>query len=220
MAWKLTGTHKKEREKISARGCVTSLCHLGGKFSALLITFNRHLYFYIILYVWVFYLHVCLCTTYMPCILRGQKRTLNPLKPELQTCGCWDSNVGPLEEQALLSIIQMSLQPWLVCVYLLCFFSSLFSWTEHCVSKQTPHCLAFSSFLCSPTISVTLCPEWRSVWVIFSDAESLVIFAVIHNYRMHSLPSPGQYLRPCPSFIVASVKTKQTRKPHTSKHFD
>ena len=29
---------------------------------------------------WLFYLHVCLYTTHMPCACRGQKRALEPLK--------------------------------------------------------------------------------------------------------------------------------------------
>lgn len=41
------------------------------------------LYYYFILCVWMFYLHVCLCTTCVPGVLGDQNRILDPLRLEL-----------------------------------------------------------------------------------------------------------------------------------------
>jgi hypothetical protein len=54
---------------------------------------RKQFIFYLVLYlnfilcVWLFCLHVCLCTTCMPCACRGQKRASDPLEVELKTVG-------------------------------------------------------------------------------------------------------------------------------------
>lgn len=60
----------------------------------------------------VFYLHVCMCTIYVPDASGGQKRTPDPLHPPPHTCqsyrwlwatcACWEPNSYLLEEQSVL----------------------------------------------------------------------------------------------------------------------
>jgi hypothetical protein len=40
---------------------------------------------FVIVCVWVFCLHACLCTMLMPSAHKGQRRMLNPLEQEVQT---------------------------------------------------------------------------------------------------------------------------------------
>lgn len=54
--------------------------------------------------VWVVFLHVYLCTICVQCP-RGQKRASDP------TYGCWELNIGPLEEHLLLLTFEPLLQP-------------------------------------------------------------------------------------------------------------
>lgn len=61
--------------------------------------------------VWVFCLHVLVCTTCMPDVLRGQKRMSNPLKLELEngldpSFGGWELN--PSAEQQELVTTELS----------------------------------------------------------------------------------------------------------------
>jgi hypothetical protein len=57
------------------------------------ITSCQHLFFFNILFVWVFCLHVCLCTTCTPDAWGGGE------PPH----GCWELNPVPLQEQVLLT---------------------------------------------------------------------------------------------------------------------
>lgn len=58
---------------------------------------------------------VCVCTTCGPCLY--SRRPEDPLDLVLQTtdceppCGCWESHLGPLDEQRVLLITRPSLQP-------------------------------------------------------------------------------------------------------------
>jgi hypothetical protein len=56
--------------------------------------------------------HICLCMLH---VCGGQKRVLNPLELELDSCelpcGCCKLNLGPLEEQPVLLTAEPSLQP-------------------------------------------------------------------------------------------------------------
>ena len=50
--------------------------------------------------------HVCLCITCGTGAIRDQNRVLDPLEVKLQIgvelpCGCWELNLGPLEEQSV-----------------------------------------------------------------------------------------------------------------------
>jgi hypothetical protein len=44
------------------------------------------------------------------CVLRGLKRALDPLELEL-SCGCWELNPDPLQEQQIPLTAKMPLQP-------------------------------------------------------------------------------------------------------------
>lgn len=62
----------------------------------------------------MYYLNGCLacmyvCGPYVCRDLRGKKRILDPLGLKLQMpCGCWASNLGPLEDWPVLSIPELS----------------------------------------------------------------------------------------------------------------
>lgn len=61
----------------------------------MVLTFYFFRLFKIIL--WVFLLHICICTPCVPGACRNQKRTTDPPELELQKtvrcfCGCWESN--------------------------------------------------------------------------------------------------------------------------------
>jgi hypothetical protein len=62
----------------------------------------------------VFCLHACLCSICMPGTLGGKKRELETLEVELDDCepsrGCWELNLGSLEEKPVLLIAEPSLQ--------------------------------------------------------------------------------------------------------------
>ena len=69
------------------------------------------------LWVWVFCVPACLCTTSVPCSGGGQKEggvgspgTGIPDGCEL-SCGCWELNLGFLKAQPVLLPIEPSLQP-------------------------------------------------------------------------------------------------------------
>lgn len=51
---------------------------------------------------WVFCLRVCLYLTSVPGTSRGQKRVSGSQGLELQVaaCGCWELNLGPLQDQS------------------------------------------------------------------------------------------------------------------------
>jgi len=59
-----------------------------------------------ILYTWTFCLHVCMCTVCTQCLCKWEEgiklpgtRVTDGCEP---SCGCWELNSGPLEEQRLL----------------------------------------------------------------------------------------------------------------------
>jgi hypothetical protein len=53
-------------------------------------------------YVWVHY----------SCVKTHQKRVLDPITDGCEpSCGCWELNSGPLEEQSVLLIVEPSRQP-------------------------------------------------------------------------------------------------------------
>lgn len=56
----------------------------------------------IVLHVWLFCLHVCLCTAGMPGDHRGHKKTLNWNWRQLRAPReCWEANWGPPEEPSV-----------------------------------------------------------------------------------------------------------------------
>lgn len=81
-----------------------------------------------LLSVWVLYLHVCLWTTYVPGVHRGQKRVSDPLEMKLPavvelwgTMWYWELNSGPLE-RASSSLNHRCITPvFTVCVCLIIF---------------------------------------------------------------------------------------------------
>lgn len=62
--------------------------------------------------VWVFCLHVCVCSMLMPGEQGSQKRPFHPLKLELtvMTCHCGSENSDPLQDQQTLLTTKLSLQ--------------------------------------------------------------------------------------------------------------
>lgn len=56
-------------------------------------------------------LHVCVCVTCLPAACKGQNMVSDSLELEWQPCGCWDTNLSPLQEQPVLRPTQLSLQP-------------------------------------------------------------------------------------------------------------
>lgn len=62
-----------------------------------------------------FFLHICLCTTYMPGTCGGPKRIFNLLGAGITysyelPCGCGKSNLDPLEVQSVFLTTEPSLQ--------------------------------------------------------------------------------------------------------------
>lgn len=70
------------------------------------VTWTFFLSFLITVCVWVFSLHVYICTMCMPGAQRGQKRAPDPLTLELdsceQPCGGWELNCGSLQKHQVL----------------------------------------------------------------------------------------------------------------------
>ena len=61
--------------------------------------------FYFLLWVWMFCLHVCVCTKCMPCLRRSQEaiRSIRSIRsPRTGACGGWGLNPGSLQDQPLL----------------------------------------------------------------------------------------------------------------------
>jgi hypothetical protein len=62
----------------------------------------------LILCVWALCPHMCLCPTCMPGACRDQKRASESLEvadDSEPSVGCWELNLGPLEEQQVLSCL-------------------------------------------------------------------------------------------------------------------
>lgn len=84
------------------------------------ISLPPFLYCYFILCVWLFYLHICLCTTSVPGVFGDQNRILDPLILELykvvscQPC-LWVRVLNPFSgrEQSVFLIAKPPLQPHL-----------------------------------------------------------------------------------------------------------
>jgi hypothetical protein len=57
----------------------------------------------------MFYLHVCLCATYMPSACISQERALDPLYWSYRSCksqcGYWETNPDTLQEQQMNALI-------------------------------------------------------------------------------------------------------------------
>lgn len=51
-------------------------------------------FIYLFIFLWIFYLHAYLCISCVTGAHRSQKKGADHLGP----CGCWESNLGPLEE--------------------------------------------------------------------------------------------------------------------------
>ena len=71
--------------------------------------------FIILLCIWVFWLHVCLCTMFVPSTYECQQRALEPLELEFseggkRPCGCWEANLGHPEEQPFFLTTESFLQ--------------------------------------------------------------------------------------------------------------
>lgn len=64
--------------------------------------------------MWALCLHVHLCTTCVPGILRSHKRTLDPLQLVTDSCepsyGCQELSLSPLQEQVFYTISQAPVQ--------------------------------------------------------------------------------------------------------------
>ena len=58
------------------------------------------------------YLHVYICTMYVPSVFRGQESASYPNTDGCELlCGCWELNSVPLEEQSVLLTTEPTLQP-------------------------------------------------------------------------------------------------------------
>lgn len=85
---------------LTEKTCLLPPKHCPPFYTFLAFTFFLKGLFIFILCAWVFFLHVCLHTMYMPGTYGGHKKVSDLLELELQMteppCRCWESNPGPL----------------------------------------------------------------------------------------------------------------------------
>ena len=69
------------------------------------IPFFKHFFLKIYLFIWV----------HCSCLQMHQKRASDPITNGYEPpCGCWELNLGPLEEQPVLLTLELSLQAWVL----------------------------------------------------------------------------------------------------------
>ena len=84
------------------------------------------IFIYLSIYLSSIFMHMCFACIHVCvrlcawCLWRPEERALDPIGLELQavvnitcTCGCWQSNLDPLEEQPVLLTAEPALQPML-----------------------------------------------------------------------------------------------------------
>ena len=159
---------------------------------------------YLILCVWVFGLHVCLCTIFMLKPTEVRREIRSPGTRSTDGCepphGYWDSSPGPLEEQPVPLTTEPSLQPQPVCLFVCLFFllsafksiqiplnsaSATLQKLPHGTSKSSLQVKYFLTSLLNPLV---LCWSFRSRWLCFPtlciaiDCWHLRAYCVHHRF--------------------------------------
>lgn len=89
-------TLSQVRQKVRAE---TWGCHLNSH-----TRIRKGCYTISFIYVWMFYIHVYMCTTNMPSDFKDQKKVSNSLGYQFKLpCGCWEQNSGTLQMQSVFS---------------------------------------------------------------------------------------------------------------------
>ena len=88
--------------------------------SYLLLKFFKN--FTYVFYVWMVYLHVC---------LNARRWSSDPIINGCELpCGCWELNLGRLEEQPMFLTAELSLQPHVITLIYLIYFNFLFNFSS------------------------------------------------------------------------------------------